>query len=207
MTPSGREKSGDWKSESQKHHRAACDDPVEVFQGRAEVRLAALWLEIEHLADDPQDVAPPFARRQEELHLVREEQQPDLVAVADGAEGQQAGHFRGEFALGLRDAAERAGGADIDEQQHGQLAFLGEVLDVQVARARGDVAVDEADLVAGVVGTHVLEVHPAPLEHGMVLPGEGAVHQPPGAQFQPTDFFEDGGGVGHVRKWAIATTG
>ena len=40
-----------------------------------------------------------FLRGNEKLHAIGKEKQPDLVVVADGAEGEQTGHFRREFAF------------------------------------------------------------------------------------------------------------
>ena len=182
----------------QEHHGPAADDLVEVLQGGGEVRAPAFGLVEEHFPDDPQDVSAALLRRQEKLDRVGEEQEPHLVAVADGAEGEHAGDLGGEFALGLRHAAEAPRRAHVHGEDDGEFALFGEVLDVQVARARGDVAVDEAHLVAGVVRAHVLEVHPAPLEDGVVLPAEGRVDQPPRAQFEAANLFEDSGGVGHL---------
>ena len=59
----------------------------------------------------------------------------DLVVVADGAEGEQAGDFRGELALGELDAAEISRGAHVDDEHHRQLAFLGEFFDEGGSRA------------------------------------------------------------------------
>ena len=62
-----------------------------------------LRLEKQDFADHAQDVAAPLARRDEVLNLIREEQEPHLVVVADRRERQHAGDLGRQFALGLLD--------------------------------------------------------------------------------------------------------
>lgn len=58
-----------------------------------------LRLEKQNLADDAQNVAAAFLGRDEFLHLVGEQDEADLVAVADGGEGEHGGDLGREFAL------------------------------------------------------------------------------------------------------------
>ena len=57
-------------------------------------------------------------------------------------------------------------GDDIRAIDWNVTALLDEPLDVRLAGPRGDVPVDRADVVAGNVRAHLLELHPASLEHG-----------------------------------------
>ncbi len=95
------------------------------------------------------------------LRLVGEEQQPDLVTVADRGEGEDAGDFRGELALALCLRAEFPRRAHVDREQDGQLAFLAQLLDERRAGARGHVPVDQPHLIARGVFAHFVEVHAA----------------------------------------------
>jgi hypothetical protein len=56
------------------------------------------------------------------------------------------------------------GRTNVDDKQHGQLALFRELLHERGAEPRGHVPVDRADLVAGLILAHFVEVHPAPLK-------------------------------------------
>jgi len=56
---------------------------------------------------------------------------------------------------------------------------------------RGDVPIDSAHFVAGLVLAHLVEIHALAFEHTMVLAGQGLAHQPISAQFDLPDFFEN----------------
>jgi hypothetical protein len=53
----------------------------EKSQRPLDIRAAPLGNIGQRLADDPQQMPPPFFRRQIEFHLVSEKQQPHLVAI------------------------------------------------------------------------------------------------------------------------------
>ncbi len=139
---------------------------------------AMLRLEIKNLPHDPQHVATPFLRRNILLDLVAEENQPDLVAVADGREGQHARQLRRHLALALRGRPEISRRAHVDQQQDGQLAFLGEFLHEGTSAASGHVPVDGPDFIARHVFTHLVEVHPAALEHRVIFAAHRAFDEP-----------------------------
>ena len=136
------------------------------------IRPAPLRLEEQHLADDAQHVAAALARRDELLDLVGEQDQAHLVVVADGGEGEHRGDLGRQLALGLRARAEQARAAHVHHQHQRQLAFLDELLDERMVHPRGDVPVNRAHLVAGLVFAHLVEVHPLALEDAVVLAGE-----------------------------------
>src|ERR1051325_807440 len=83
----------------QKDDRAPMQDMVEKGERGGDVGGAALRLESEQLANEPQDVAPAFARGQKQFDLVGEQQQRDLIAAARGRKGQRACDFSGKFTL------------------------------------------------------------------------------------------------------------
>src|ERR1039457_5638283 len=62
----------------QEYDRAPVQHAIQEAKGRRDVRAAVLGLEEEHLTDQPQNMAPPFARRQDQLDLIGEQQQRHL---------------------------------------------------------------------------------------------------------------------------------
>ena len=155
-----------------------------------------------HFANDAQHVAAAFARRDEFLHLVAEQQQADLVVVADGGEGEHGGDLGGEFALGLVARAEQAGAAHVHDEHEREFAFLDEFLDERMVHPRGDVPVNRAHVVAGLVFAHLVEVHALAFEDGMVLARERFGHDAVRAQLDLPDFFENLAG-NHVREYIV----
>ena len=136
-------------------------------------------------------------RRNEELDPVAEEQQADLVVVVDGAEGQDRRHLGRHLALALLHAPEIPGGTDIKHDHHRHLPLLGELLDIGLPGAGGDVPVDGADLVARRVGADLLEVHPASLEDALVLSRERRLDKAARAQLEAADLAENLAGIVH----------
>src|SRR4051794_29799172 len=96
-------------------------DTVKEVERDVQVCAAAFRLEKENLADDTKHVTAAFAGRDEFLDFVGEENQPDLVIVANGREGEDGSDFGGEFALRLFARAEQAGAADVDEKHDCEL--------------------------------------------------------------------------------------
>ena len=137
----------------------------------------------------------PFLRRDEKFDLIGEEEQADLVVIADGTESEQAGDFGGELALRLRGAAEISRGAHIHDQHDGEFAFFGEFFDKRGAHPRGDVPIDRANFVAGLILAHILEVHPASFEDTVVIAGEGGLDETAGFDFESADFLRISAGV------------
>lgn len=154
------------------HQAAMADRPAHEPGRVAEARALALRLVVEHVAEQPQQVRPPARGPHEVLHLSRREQQADPVVVAHRRETQHGHQLGGQLALLLRGGAEAHRARDVHDQQHGQLAFLDEALHVRMTGARGDVPVDVADLVAGHVRPHFLELDAASLEHALAPAGE-----------------------------------
>ena len=187
----------------QEHDRAPVQHAIQEGQGRRDVGAAVLGLEEEHLADEPQNVAPPFARRQEQLDLVGEQQQRDLVAAPRGGNGQRAGNLRRKLALGAAQRAERRGGRDVHRQHHRQFALLAVALHERPPHAIGDVPVNVADLIAGDILAQLLEIHAAALEVAQVGAHHGVVDQAVGAHLHAADAFEQFGN-GHDESANLA---
>ena len=120
-----------------------------------------------------------------------EREEADLVAVLDRGEGQQRTELDRGLELAAPARAELLRGRDIDEQHHGELALLDESLDVRLAGARGDVPVDRADVVAGDVRTHLVELHAAPFEHGEIRTRHHVGDLPTGDELDALDGLRD----------------
>ena len=77
------------------NHSTTRDDTIHVIQRSGEVGSPPLGFEIEHFANQTQRVQTAFLRRDEQLDLVGEKQQPDLVVIVDGAKRKNRGHLGG----------------------------------------------------------------------------------------------------------------
>ena len=163
---------------------------MQIVERQREVGAAPLGLDVQHLADHPERPVLALLRRHEALDPVGEQDQPDLVVVADGAQREQRAQFGRDLGLELGRAAEPPRRAEVDQQHHGQLALLDVALDERMADARGDVPVDRADVVARHVLADVGELDAAALEHAVVLAGERAIDQAAGPDVDPPDLSQ-----------------
>jgi hypothetical protein len=176
------------------HHRAVRQHLVEEIERAVGVGTGELRPEEEDIPHDPQHVAASLGRGNELLDRLGEEQQPDLVLVADRGErehGRKLGHQR---PFRLLSGAEPSGTAQVHHEHHGQLPLLAELLHERMVHPRGDVPVDGAHLVTGLVLANLVEVHPLPLEGRVVLAGERLGDQPSGADLDLPDPAEQFGG-------------
>src|SRR5690348_16685478 len=57
--------------------------------------------------------------------------------------------------------------------------------------ARGNVPIDSADVIAGCVFAHLVEIHALALEDGVICPRERFGHDAVRAQLKLADFLED----------------
>ena len=146
------------------------------------IGLLGCGLEKEDFADKAKGVAPTASGWDEKFVAIGEEQEADFVVVLHGAEGEDYGDFGREFAFGAG-GAENAGGADVDEQQEGEFTFFCELFDIgfaaDFADARGDVPLDEANFVAGLVFANFFKVHAPAFEYAAVLARERGGHGVP----------------------------
>ena len=132
-----------------------------------------------------------LARRHELLDLIGESDQSDLVVVADGAEGEQGGQLGGHFTFLLELGAERLAAGAIDQQHHRQLAFFDVAFDERMAHAGGDVPVDGANVVAGLILAHFLEGHAHALEDAVILAAEQVFDGPASANLEAANLLND----------------
>ena len=145
-------------------------------------------LEGQQIADQAHGAVLALARRHVMRDPVGEDDQADLVIVADRAEREDRREFGGNLALRPRHAAEQTRGAEIDQQHDRELALLDILFDERRAHARGNVPVDRTHVVAGHILANLGELDPAALEHAVILAGENAVDQAPGLDRDLTDL-------------------
>ena len=132
-----------------------------------------------------------FFGRNKKFNTVGEENEADLVVVTNRAEGEQTGDLRRQLTLGLGNAPEISGGADVNNEHDGKLAFFGKFFHKRGAHARRHIPVDRADLVPRLIFAHVFKIHPAPFEHAVVIAGEGGLDQAACFYFESADFFKN----------------
>ena len=125
------------------------------------------------------------------LDLAGHQDQADLVIIADGAQREQGGNLGDHIALALHDGAKRHAGAGVHEQDDGQLALLDIALDERMPHAGGDVPVDGANFVAGLIFAHLLEGNAGPLEDAAVGAAERVLDGPARPQLQAADLTHD----------------
>ena len=173
------------------HHGAPPGHGVDEIECVRDVCATTFRLTAQHLAHDAQHMLTTLARWNECLDLVGEQDQPDLVVIANGREREHAGDLRLDLALGVRGRAEVAGGAHVDREHDGQFALLPVLLDERAPGTRRHVPVDGAHLVAGHVFAYFFEIHaPAP-EHRVELSSQGIGGKPARANIDETDLFQD----------------
>lgn len=163
-----------------------------------EVGAGADGLFVEDVADDAEGVGAAFACGEVLFDLVGEEAEADFVAVVLGAEGEDGGDFGGAFAFGVLAAAVVAGAGDVDEEHDGKFAFFNVFANVGVVHPGGDVPVDEAGVVAGLVFAEVVELDALAFEPGVVGAAEGFFDEATGEEFDAPDPLEDAGESGVV---------
>ena len=146
-------------------------------------------------------MAAAFARRNEFFNFVGKKNQADFVIVPNRRECEYGGDFRRKFALGLVTRAKQAGPAYVHDEHERELALLDELLDERMVHARGDVPVNRAHVVAGLVFAYLVEVHTLALEDGMVLARERFGHDAVRAQLDLPDFFKNL--AGNHGEWRI----
>ena len=156
----------------QEHGRPAAHRPVEQRGRRGDVGPPPFRLEIEEVAQHPEAVAAALAGREPDLGAVGEQDRPDPVPGADRREGEGRRRLRCGVPLEPAPAPKGEGAGHVQKEQHGQLALLHELLDVERTGPGGDVPVHRADVVAGVVLAHLGKFHPLPLEGAEVSAGE-----------------------------------
>src|SRR6202043_3474749 len=69
--------------------------------------------------------------------------------------------------------------------------FLGEFFDKGRPETRGDVPINRANLVAGLIFADVLKVHSASFEDAVVVTGKSGLDQPACFNFERADFLKN----------------
>jgi hypothetical protein len=72
----------------------------------------------------------------------------------------------------------------------GQFAFLDELFDEGVIHPGGDIPVDGADIIAGLIFADLVKIHPLAFKDAMVMAGERLGDEAIGADFDLADSFE-----------------
>jgi len=179
------------KVAEQKDHAAFFEQVDALAQREADVGALRLRLERQHFADQPQRVAAPRFRRHVKFNLIAEHQEPDLVAVVRGAEGENRGELGRRAPLVPFRRTEYAGGGDVDQQQDGEFALLDVLFDVGRPHAGGDVPVDIADVVLDGILPDLLEFDAAPFEGAAVRTAGDLVDHAVRPDFEEPDLFGD----------------
>src|SRR5262249_7428763 len=122
--------------------------------------------------------------------LVGELDQPDTVVVADGAERKDGRQLCRDLAFLLEQRPELLAGAGVNEQHYRQLALLDEALDEGVPHARGNIPVDRANVVAGLVLADLFERDAGALEDAVVLAAKQVLHGTAGLQLEATNLTD-----------------
>ena len=159
-------------------------------QGAREIGAAAQRLARQQVADDPQRVVAAAPRRHVAFDAVGEEHRADAVVIGDRGEREHRRQLRRVVALQQVLRAELLRAGHVHHQQQREVALLDELLDVGRAHARRHVPVDRAHLVAGRVLAHLRELHPAPLEDGVVGAADPGLEDHPGADLDAADLAE-----------------
>src|SRR5262249_7409763 len=105
--------------------------------------------------------------------------------------GDDGGQLGGDLALAHQGGAEGQAAGDIDGEDDGTFALLDVAFDEGLAHAGGDVPVDGADVVAGLVGADLLEGDAGALEDGVVLAAQQVLDGATGLELEATDLAED----------------
>ena len=150
----------------------ALDHARQEFHRQAYVSLPALRLEVEHLADDVENVLAALLRRNILLNLVREEYHANLIVVLNGAESQRGSNLRHHVLLHLHLRAKLQRTRHVDQQHHRQLALLLKDLHVGTMKPCRHVPVNVTHVIPKLILSHLAESHSPTLEGRMVLSGE-----------------------------------
>ena len=148
-------------------------------------------LQLDYLADYMEKMAAALLRRYELLDPVTEKQGSDLVVVDDRREAEDCSDFRDEVPLRLGSRTEKAGTADVYQEDHGHLPLLLVHLHIGRAQAGGHIPVHRARIVPILVLTHLAESHAAPFEGAVILSGKDLVRQGPGTDLYLPDLTEE----------------
>ena len=141
------------------HVAAGAGERVAEAVGRRRQRVFVTRRDLAHLQQHADEADPALARRHVERVRVAEREQPEAVAAAarDVTDGEH--DALGDVRLAAQRRAEAHRGRGIEDEPGGERA-LGDVQPhVRLVHARGRVPVDQAHVVARLIGTHLRELH------------------------------------------------
>ena len=148
---------------------SALHDLRKEFHSLANIRATAFRLEVEHLANDVEDVLTSFLGRNVFFYAVREEDDANLIVVLNGRERQCGSNLGNHIALHLLRGSEVERTADVDQKHHRQLALFFENLHIGAVEAGGYIPVDVAHVVAELILAHLREGHTTSPEGRVIL--------------------------------------
>src|SRR4029453_12147454 len=183
------------KIRDKKDHCAACNNLIQIIECQRRFRTASLRLKKQNLTNKTQGMRPTFFRRNKKLNAICEKNEANLVVVPNGAESEQAGDLCGQFTLGLRNASEISGCANIDNEHHSKLALLCKFFYKSCAQTGGHVPVDRANFIARLVFAHIFKIHSTALKDTMVITRESGFDQTARLDLERPDLFENLSGV------------
>src|SRR4029077_927084 len=105
-------------------------------------------------------------------------QQADAIHVLDSRERKNSSQLGSDVAFTPVDGAERHRRRNVDRDDHREIALLDELLHVRSARARSDVPIDCADVVARLIFADLRELDPAPMKGGVIVARKTGADEP-----------------------------
>ncbi len=118
------------------------------------------------------DLSATRARSKRPGAGIPEHHGPNAVPAIDCPPGEERGQLRCRHGLQLALAAEEHAGSLVDDQKDGSVAFLTVSPHVRTTQARGGTPVHLAHVVAGRVGTELVEIHAAAAEFRTAATGK-----------------------------------
>jgi hypothetical protein len=179
------------KVRDDEHDRVLVQHPRDIVDCRHHVRSPTDGLEGEQIADDAQHVSPSLPRRNHVLDAIGEQEHAHAIVVSDCRHREHRRQLGGKLALESLDGSKSLRARQVDDEHHGQLALLDVPLHEGSPHARGDVPIDRAHLVAGLVLAHLGELHPLTLEYRAVLAREDGVDEPARAELDELHLPQD----------------
>ena len=143
---------------------------------------------LEQIVDQAQHLDAPAARRDRPLDAAAVEDRPDTVAVAREQPRQRRDKIDQHRALQALHRAEVHRRAQVEQEPGGDLAIFDILAHVGRVHARGDVPVDVANIVFGLVFAQVGKVDPVAVEQAAIIALQQAI-QP--ADDLPVEALQD----------------
>ena len=156
-----------------------------------QIRARGLLFMGKQIPDQAEDMFATFLGRNEQLDLIREEQQAHLVVVLNSGKGHHGTNFGSNLPLESAGRREIFRTGDIHRQNDCLLPFLLEDFDEGLRVAGRHVPVNIADIVPELIGADLGKVHPGALKGRMVLASKDVADQTLGTDLDLPDSFEE----------------